>query len=282
MSGPALWPVLAAGGALFGYAAGVEPRRFEVTWRELPLPRWPDSLDGFTILHLTDFHSRGPGPLEAFVAGLPALVGEPDLIALTGDFAETDAGLSACLASLAPLRARYGMFAALGNNDLRPRRRLATVMRGLAALDVRVLGGESVRIETDRGAFLLGGLLYYWVRRIAHRFVYPVGQVFAAAGDEPRVLLCHTPDAVPEAAAAGVELMLAGHTHGGQVCLPGGRPLRNHLYRFEPGTYDRGLYRIDGMALYVNRGLGVSGWRLRTWCRPEAALLTLRAGDRTG
>ncbi len=271
---------LVAGGltGLGLYAALVEPRRPQLTHRELRVPRWPAALDGYTILHLSDLHTRGSGPLERFVQSLPDRLPLPDLVAVTGDFAEGQANLAACLAALRPLRARQGCYAVLGNNDFVPRSYRTALTDGLAAQGIRVLEDQCVRLGEGDAAFALGGLLYYFVWKTARQFTYPVAEVFRDAPDGlPRVLLAHSPDPLPEAAAAGVSLLLAGHTHGGQMCLPGGHPPYCNLYRPELRPHLSGVTRRDETVLFVSRGLGLSAPLFRLFCRPEAALLTLRS-----
>lgn len=255
----------------------LDPYRFDLTRLELRPRGWPAALDGFTILHLSDLHTRQTGPVEAFVKQLGRQVGQPDLLVVTGDFAESVAAVGPCLEALGEVTARYGRFAVLGNNDLAPRALREALATQLPAAGLRVLRDESVRIDTGHGAFWLGGILYYFVRRTIQTFVFPVARAFEGAlPGEPRILLAHSPDAIVEAAEEGVCLMLSGHTHGGQICLPGGIPVHSNLYRFR-FRYLRGLHRRGATLLYVNRGLGLSPPQIRVWCRPEAAYLTLRS-----
>ncbi|MBI2301367.1 MAG: metallophosphoesterase, partial [Armatimonadetes bacterium] len=252
---------------------------FRVTHLELDLPGWPAVLDGLTILHATDLHTRRHGPAEEFLRRVAEELDPPDLVVFTGDFAEGRRGILPCLAALEPLQARLGRFAVLGNNDLHSEAHRLELVHGLETQGIRVLTDQAVRLEQAGTAFQLGGAAFVHLRRADVGFSYPVERVFAGLpADEPRILLAHSPDLVPEAAGAGVRLLLAGHTHGGQICLPGGRPVRSNLYRFRLPHFTTGLAEVGPMAVYVNRGLGTTGPPLRAWCPPEVALLTLRPG----
>lgn len=273
-------PALA--GSLLSYATVIEPRWFQITDLELALPRWPAARDGFTIIQLTDFHCRGPGRVERFTAELAAKLPTPDLLCLTGDFAETDGALDACRAALEPWSSRCGTFAVLGNNDYIPHRKQTHLRSMLHDLGARLLEDEAVVLGTGHERFALGGLRFYFVRRSFRGFVYPVDETFAGVpADVPRVLLSHTPESLPEAVRAGVDLVLSGHTHGGQVCLPGGKPIIQNMSRPEALAWFRGLHQRGETRLYVNRGLGVSTVPLRFWSRPEVLRLTLRCGTGT-
>ncbi len=275
-----LLPSLA--GSLLSYASVVEPRWFQLTDLELVLPRWPAALDGCTLVQLSDFHARRYGHVEQHVAALAAQLPTPDLLCLTGDFAESDRALDACRAALEPWPSRLGTFAVLGNNDYIPHHKLTRLRALFGELGIRLLEDEALVLGPADGRFALGGLRYYFVRRSSARFGYPVEAAFAGVPPHlPRVLLSHSPEAMPEAARAGVDLMLSGHTHGGQVCLPGGRPLIHNLSRPEALGYLRGLHQRGVTRLYVNRGLGVSTVPMRFWSRPEVLRLTLRCGSDT-
>lgn len=281
MSVPAVIVVLLlalAGGALVYYATCVEPRRFGITRLELQPTDWPAELDGFTILHLSDLHTRGRGPGEAFLASLPEQLGELDLVLCSGDFAESLKSLPACLEPLAGLTAKHGKYAVFGNNDIDDPELCEALGSGLAEAGFTILDDTAVRLEHDGRGCWLGGFGFRYLKQRPYRYSFPLKALFGAAPDhEPRLLLAHTSDLLPEAAGAGVALLLCGHTHGGQVCRPNGRPFRTHLFRFNCPAFASGLYDVDGLLLYVNRGVGTTALPIRTWCPPEAALLTLRA-----
>ncbi|MBI5834468.1 MAG: metallophosphoesterase [Armatimonadetes bacterium] len=264
---------------LLAYGALVEAWRFDLNRVEVRPVGWPAALDGLTILHLSDLHCRRGQRVERHLAGLTGQVGQPDLVAYTGDFCEGARAITSCAAALAPLRGRLGSFAVLGNNDCHAAAHTAALCAALGAAGVEVLCDEARVFTRDGASFALGGLAWVALRRRDTAYRLPVEETFAGLADMPRILLAHSPDAMPEAVEAGVDLLLAGHTHGGQICLPGGRALHNNLYRFGPPTYTRGLYREGRTTLLVSAGLGMTRPCVRLWCRPEALLITLRSGS---
>ncbi len=261
------------------YGALVEAWRFQLTRVELRLERWPAALDGLTILHLSDLHCRRGQRVEQHLAGLYARLPEPDLVVFTGDFCEGDRPIARCAAALAPLRGRLGTFAVLGNNDCHAAAHTAALAQALDSAGIELLRDEARRLTDRDASFALGGLDWVTLRRHDKSYRLPVEPTFADCGDLPRILLAHSPDAMPEAVEAGVDLLLCGHTHGGQICLPGGRALHNNLYRFGPPAYTRGLYREGRTTLLVSAGLGMTWPCVRLWCPPEALQITLRSAN---
>jgi predicted MPP superfamily phosphohydrolase len=175
---------------------------------------------------------------------------------------------------LARLRARHGVYAVLGNHD-----RYAGAERVAGALRAhtrwRLLRDEVVRVDVRGATFHLIGL----EDRPGPQSAAMLPQLHAQVPEgQPSVLLVHQPAAFPTAAALGVPLTLAGHTHGGQVAVPGLRaanPARLLMTHFDSGTFISG-----GAVLHVNRGLGTSGQRVRVAVPREITVVTLvTAGD---
>ena len=274
----ALAVLVLGAGAVLCYAARIEARRFGITRLELYPAGWPAALDGFTILHFSDLHSRGDGPGERFLASLPEQLGEPDLVLCSGDFAEHVEALPAFLPVLAKLSAKHGKYAVFGNNDIDHDELCNRLRAGLTEAGFTVLHESAVRLEHDGQGLWLGGFGFRYLKGFCYRYSFPLKALFGQAPPgEPRLLVSHTPDLLPEAAGAQVAVLLCGHTHGGQVCRPNGQPYRTNLFRFVCPAFGSGLYEVDGLLLYVNRGVGMTGPQVRTWCPPEVALLTLRA-----
>ena len=124
-----------------------------------------------------------------------------------------------------------------------------------------------VPLLADRSVALLGG------RLVLHGIAGPrplPGARFDTPGYD--VVLCHYPTVLPRIAGPGVELVLAGHTHGGQVCLPGGHAL---VLPFESGDFVAGWFEDRGTRLFVSRGVGTTALPVRAFCRPEVAVLRL-------
>jgi hypothetical protein len=252
---------------------------------EIPLTRLPAALDGFTIAQLSDFHYDehfSAVPIRKAVTVVNDL--HPDLIALTGDFVTIPvfsdylqnakkgaAAAEPCALALSQLRARYGVFAILGNHDhdSDPDR----VIAALASQGIQVLRNTSTPIETDAARLWLAG----------------VDDVLTGKPDldtslkkipssEPVVLLAHEPDYADQAAASPVDLQLSGHSHGGQIRLPLlGAPVLPDMAK----KYPWGLRRIGPLTLYTNIGLGTIRIAARLNCPPEITMITLRSAGKS-
>jgi len=251
------------------YATMVEPAEVEVTGVTVPLRHLHPRFDGFTIAQLSDIHLGGWMTIERLLA-VAEIVNDlqPDVIAITGDFVhefwqmsptELTRGLSA-------LRARERIIGVLGNHDHRHgAARLTPLIREAG---VSLLANDHIALKRDDASLYIAGVDDIWVnRQDLNRTLDGIPQESAV------VLLAHEPDFADEAAASHrVGLQLSGHTHGGQVRIPGwGAPVLPWLGE----KYDMGLYDVDGMALYVNRGVGMIPPYVRFNCRPEITHITL-------
>jgi predicted MPP superfamily phosphohydrolase len=247
----------------------------------------PSALDGLRIAHLTDFHVAGDGfPVSRLRAAITLAVRErPDLVALTGDYIVDSAGtltsrtadMAACAQALTSLArsARLGAFAVFGNHDFWPAPGDHPPLGPWYAAGVRPLLDEAITLVVPgRDARItLIGLLSSLVRPTAPAPV--LARLPARRPDEIRLLLWHEPDRADESAQAGADVQLSGHTHGGQVVVPGVGPL---ALPPQGQKYPAGLFRVGpaGMPLYVSRGVGMLPPRVRFCCPPEVSLLTLR------
>lgn len=253
---------LGSGCLVYGWT--VEPEWIEVTHVEVSLPHGVRGERPIRIVHVSDLHvGAAPGNEER----LPALVEaeHPDLIAYTGDSLVHVAGRDRFLACIDRLAAIAPTYAVQGNWDV-------IQFRGVPVLEAsraRLLDGDVIEVEVRGVRLALAGLRYGRDGEVAELLRrLPPGL--------PSVFLHHTPDPILDAVAGGVDLMLAGHTHGGQVRLPlygALLTLARHGKRFEAG-----LYRVDRTWLYVNRGLGLEGSpapQVRFLCRPEVTVLDL-------
>jgi predicted MPP superfamily phosphohydrolase len=236
--------------------------------QEIFLRRWPKALDGFRIVHLSDLH-YGPfvdaRHLDRAIQTANQL--NPDLIALTGDYISQERGYAApCAEVVGRLRARHGVFAVLGNHDHWTDAKLIADL--FAAEDIRVLINEGLRLDIEDQTF--------WLAGVDDTMVGLEDLPLALAGSrdsEMKILLAHNPIILRRAARADVDLVLSGHTHGGQVTLRpeknrSGRPRRRML---------RGLGRRANTQIYVTRGLGTVVLPIRYGCPPEVSVLELRS-----
>ncbi len=312
-SGRALGVALAAGVAVLGYAL-VEARSFVV--RRYDVPVLPSGARPLRVLHLSDLHLvPSQRAKRRFVAGLAAL--EPDLTVVTGDFLAHETAVPAVVESLAGLLDRPGVFV-LGSNDYfapRPRNPL-DYLRGPSEApgdDKRLPTGELIAALTDRGWLDLcnaRGELVVDGRRL--RFVgvddphLGLDRLPAADGEtetrrsasEPaalRIGVSHAPylRVLDSMTADGADLVLAGHTHGGQLCVPGHGALVTNCDL--PTRYARGLFTWSLPAalrdddpwgppvsswVHVSAGIGTSPFTpVRLACPPEVSLLTLTAQE---
>ena len=265
--------VAGAGAAALGYARFIEPGRLEVRSLDLALRGLAPAFDGFRILHLSDLHAGASMPerrMGEIAARARAI--QPDLIAFTGDFVTGSANYDAVALGtlLNALSAPDGVFAVLGNHDhVGHSHVLRQVLR---ASGVTELENQVHTLHRDGVALHIAGVdsLYHRKARL--------DAVLAALPNDaaPAILLAHEPDIADVVAPSGrIALQLSGHAHGGQVALPGGLTalgLPEHGRR-----YIDGLYLVEKMFVYANRGLGMTSAPLRFNSRPEITVITLRA-----
>jgi hypothetical protein len=266
-----------AGVLLFGYTVG--QRQLHVSRVTVPVESLPSSLDGLRIVHVSDLHigeHLGTAELERHVDRINALA--PDLICLTGDLVDHADTCTVAFPTLARLRARFGVVVTLGNHDFHAGAEAVTRhLRNLTPF--MVLRNAREVLEVEGGKLHLIGvddLGRDWARGVTeHPALPPLAR--GVPRDEPMVVLSHRPECFEQAVELGAALMLSGHTHGGQLALPGrGGRRRPNLARFI-SRFDRGLYVNAGSTLYVNRGLGFTGQKIRLFTPREIALIVLRS-----
>ena len=286
--------------AAYGFAE--ERFRFYVREVEIPIANLPPALDGLRITQLSDIHIGSYMP----VAQVRRAVGmanelKGDLAVVTGDFL-TGRGdpLEDCIAELSRLRAPLGVWGCNGNHEIYAK--AEAISAGLfQKFGMKLLRQESAELRWQGSAFNLLGVDYQRQRDAAgNRAVILAGMQPLVRRDVPNILLSHNPNSFPRAAELGIELSLAGHTHGGQVRVE----ILDHrwspaqfLTPYVAGLYRRPLFapsdltdaKISSLpqvsssqaqstsAIYVNRGLGTIGAPVRLGVPPEITLITLRA-----
>jgi predicted MPP superfamily phosphohydrolase len=247
-----------------------EPYLLTVEHRQIHLKRLPRALDGLRIVQLSDIHHSAFTSREQVERAVQmANELQPDIIALTGDYISKERSYAApCAEMMGRLRARYGVYAVMGNHDHWVDAALVTDL--FRAEGITVLINEGMRFE-QRGAS-------FWLAGVDDTMVGLEDLPLALAGSaetEMKLLLAHNPIILRRAARAGVDLVLSGHTHGGQVTWrsessASGKPRRRLL---------RGLARQGGTQIYVTRGLGTVVLPIRYGCPPEVSLLELRSSS---
>lgn len=237
-----------------------------VVTREQPLSNLPPAFDGLRLLHISDLHlDLIPGfadVVTGLIRGIPH-----DLAVITGDFADHPAGyfhdclgdISRIVKILAP-----GAVAILGNHDI------IEIVPHLEAAGLTVLLNENMRLER--------GGQHLWIAGIDDPYFYRTHDFGAARRAIPpgdcSILLSHSPETYDEARRYGFNFMLSGHTHGGQICLPGGiAVIRNGRC---PSAQFAGAWSHHGLHGYTSRGTGSCGVAARFNCPPEMTLHILR------
>jgi predicted MPP superfamily phosphohydrolase len=261
--------------ALMAYGTLVEPFRLQVTRIQVPSPKLDNPGRPLRIVHLSDLHVER---LTRRERELPALVAElaPDLIVLTGDFLSTSFNSDPrAVADLQTLLAQFnapgGVYAVWGTPEVD----IPRVLRP-ALVDLGIITLEDRAVEvTIHGQRL-------WMMGLLCRRDLDLGgaRLRALLDDAPSkaftLLLHHTPDLMPQASALGVDLVLSGHTHGGQWRLPGFGAILTSSHYWK--RYEAGRYREGNTHLYVSRGIGMEGFgapRARFFCPPEVVVIEL-------
>jgi uncharacterized protein len=275
--------ILGLGCVVYGWA--VERRWYRLVRHPLAIlpAEGPPTL---SILHLSDLHFLAQDPGKArFLASLPPA----DVTVVTGDFLAEPEAVETTVDALRPVRGRLASWFVLGSNDyfapiplnyfayFRRHRRSRSAPPGRAAELVGQLAGDGWEdLTNERRVVSIDGLpvellglddahIRWQDYRVAPR----------TAPERFGVAVMHSPDSAPEAAALGYDLLVAGHTHGGQVCLPILGALVTNCSM--PRRLVKGLIRMGGSVLHTSPGLGTSKYApFRFWCRPEATLLELQ------
>jgi uncharacterized protein len=278
--------------AVAAVAAGAyalyEPYRFRI--RELDVPAAP-GVPPLTVLHVSDMHMKaGDRPLQRFLNELPDRLGEtPDVVAVTGDLIENNGGIDPVVEALSKIEARLGRFYVLGSHDYyqavapsylkywkkeRAPRRISVADHPALESGLQSKGWVSLQnrtqvIDGPHGTIRIVGVDDPYLHR------QRVGHIGRAPGETFALGLMHAPDIVSEWMLKGFDLALAGHTHGGQIRLPGVGALVTNCRL--PVALAMGLAQVGTGFLHVSPGLGSSMFSpVRFLCRPEVTLLRLR------
>jgi predicted MPP superfamily phosphohydrolase len=255
-------------------AAMIEPHQIEITHQTIAVEKLPAEFRGLRIVQLSDVH-HSPFLDEERINEAVRMANDlrPDMVALTGDYISHSRDyIAPCARALGRLRAAHGVFAVLGNHDHWTD---GAMMRdALADQGIRVLCNESTRIERGSSHIRLAGIDDMMVKRDDLRQALE-----ETSWDETRILLSHNPAIIREAARAGVDLVLSGHTHGGQInwrLLTGRKDRKIARWLRRPSRrLMRGHAQLGSTQLYVNRGLGTVIVPLRYGCPPEITLLEI-------
>jgi hypothetical protein len=270
----------AAGLAVVGlplYAAEVSRHEISVERITIRLPRLPEAFHGLKIAQVSDFHYAQftePFFVRRVVNEVNRL--KPDVVAFTGDYVthgfwsteETLDFANKCAEILSGVESRV-RYAVLGNHDSMLAPHTHGVTDALETHGIPVLENRAVPLERDGGRLWFAGT----GDAVSHNVRLDRAIPTATRKDgEPVILLAHEPDILPEVARHDVDLMLSGHTHGGQVRIP----FLPAMFLPELGRkFVEGLFRVGPTQLYVNRGIGTVNLPIRFNCPPEITLITL-------
>jgi predicted MPP superfamily phosphohydrolase len=268
------------GAGMLGYAIGIEPFAIRVEHVTLRCERLPSEFDGYRVLLLSDFHMRALDLRERRVLKIVSSLPEHDLIALDGDFVYGPRGMDAMATLVSRLRSRDGIFGVFGNSEHKNGVAPHIFAQKLTDAGATMLLNRNTRICRGDQEIVVAGV------DDPVTGYDDIGAALDGVDDSAfKLLLMHTPDSVALAVARGVDVVLSGHTHGGQVKLPliGAVFTHSHL----GSAMSHGIYRKKRLAgvlgfrpgrtqLYVTRGIGISGLALRFLCRPEITSITLR------
>lgn len=239
----------------------------ELNEQLLAFPDLPEAFSGFKILHLSDLHIDTIKGFEEFI--IQKIDNRKyDLCVITGDFRRDTTGsikpitpaMEKLMVHLSP---KYGTLAVLGNHDS------FKMVESLEPLHIRFLINEAVFIEKEGAKLCISGTddtYYFYTDMSLHSLENKLPGF--------KICLSHTSELVDIAAENQYKLYLCGHTHGGQICLPGGVPIISHQKKNR--SLVQGLWTINGMTGYTSRGVGVSGTPLRFNCPPEITLFELQ------
>ncbi len=261
---------LAGSGLLLGYGLYEARTLPAVRSIEVPIKGLTPALDGFRIVQLTDLHV-GPTIRGGYVAEVVELANglKPDLVAITGDLVDGSVdALRDHVAPLKALRSTHGSYFVTGNHEYYSG--VLSWVEHLTSLGMSVLINSHQLVEHEGGKLLVGGVTDIRAGgRVAGHETDPRRAIAGAPASDLKLMLAHQPRSVFGAAAAGFDLQLSGHTHGGQFV-----PWNWVVHLLQP--YVAGLHRHDSMWIYVSRGTGYWGPPLRIGAPSEITLIRLR------
>jgi len=241
-------------------------RRIEIRHNDITLPRLPAAFEGFTLLQISDLHlDMGADFPHVLIEAVRQV--KYDLCVLTGDFrAETFGPYEAALQGLQQVRTHLEgeVYAILGNHDT------VCMVPGMESMDIRLLLNEQVALQRGGDTIYLAGIddPHYYRADNLEKAVQGIPE------DAVSILLAHSPEIYRHAAYADFDVMLCGHTHAGQICLPGGIPLMCNASC--PRNLCAGAWSYHGLSGYTSAGSGACVVDVRLNCPPEITLHHLR------
>ena len=252
---------------IFIYIQFERSKNFDVTKKDLYVPGLPDAFNGLKIIHLSDLHVSKYGKREERIRHI-IKEEKPDIIFITGDFVSNSWGITPCLKTIDGIKAPLGVWAVWGNNDNGLKAKVNRLKEGLEGFGIKILNNENTLIELNGSTIRLVGV------DDPHRKKDNLTLAMEGTSErEFKILLAHSPVIIKKAAELGINLVLAGHTHGGQVRFPFLGAIYNHTW--DLFRYSAGMFRVKSTTMYVSRGLGMSVIPIRFLCNAEFIIFTL-------
>ncbi|MCK4592788.1 metallophosphoesterase [Candidatus Parcubacteria bacterium] len=257
---------------LFWYGFIFEPNNIQVERISVEIENLPESFNGAKIVHLTDFHSRNFSRREKRVLEILEDI-DPDFVFITGDFIDhSTKDLDSCQKFWRELSSQYQgkTFGVLGNHEHWIKSPdIAAIKKMLEENGISVLNNENRKIfQGGKYIYLLGV-----DDPDSEKDDLPKAMINTEE-NIPKILLAHSPDIIDNLQGEKVDLILVGHTHGGQVVIPFVKPF--WVPTKNRGKYASGLFRINDTNLYVNRGIGMASLQIRFNCPPEITVIELK------
>ncbi|MEK6715214.1 MAG: metallophosphoesterase [Candidatus Omnitrophota bacterium] len=259
---------------VFLYSLFIEPRHILIKEVSIAVDNIHNGLDKIKIIHITDLHIKKLGYLERKVVDRINQL-SPDILFVTGDFIKNDAGIKHCAEMFKNINAKYGIYGVLGNNDYRKFYifpiNTAELKRSLADSGVKLLFNESYTINIDGTNINIFGV---------EDSIYGSLDISrlrdSVLNKHINILLSHSPAILRNLNGFSPDLILTGHTHGGQVRVPLIEYLWAPLPIGSPRKYCRGLFKLSNKTkIYVNQGIGTSLLPVRFLCPPEISVIKL-------
>lgn len=259
------------------YSRFVEPNWIEVKKITLRSDKFTPTLNKLKIVQISDLHVEGIGYREKKLVAIVNRL-KPDIILITGDFVTYRRDLPDCLTVLKQLKARRGIYAILGNHDYYQFHEPELVPK-LRESGINIIRYGNLKLDLGQGQKIwIVGLSDHYGVLARHGQPFFLRQAFAKipSGDV-KIFLIHNPNvaALEVLREYRPDLILAGHTHGGQFGIS---LVRKYFWYVERSDYMAGLFKVNGMPLYVNRGIGTITKPMRFFARPEITVIKLAPG----